>query len=360
MEHAYIAIMAGGIGTRFWPQSRMNLPKQFLDILGTGSTLLQSTYRRFAQIVPENHIYIITGHEYSDLVRQQLPSISDAQIIAEPMRCNTAPCVAYMAYKLANIDPQATFVVAPADHLIENEAEFQETIGKALTFASEKDAIVTLGIKPTRPHTGYGYIQYDDEMVYENNARRVITFTEKPDYEIALQFINSGDFLWNSGIFIWQVGQIIKAFEKYAPDISGRFSAIVEHYNTPEEAAHIAEAYSLSPSISIDYAIMERAENVFVIPSSFGWSDLGTWLSLWEKCEKDYFENVALGKNILFYDSANCLVSAPEDKLVVVQGLEDFCIIDTPDVLLIGKIENEKRMRDIHADVQKYRGSKYL
>lgn len=360
MEHAYIAIMAGGIGTRFWPQSRTHLPKQFLDILGTGNTLLQATYRRFAQIVPEDHIYIITGNEYADLVRQQLPNIADAQIVAEPMRRNTAPCVAYMAYKLADIDPQATFVVAPADHLIESEIEFKKIIEQALEVASKKEAIVTLGIQPTRPHTGYGYIQYDDEMVFDDYAREVITFTEKPDYEIALEFIKSGDFLWNAGIFVSQVKHLIKSFEKYAPDINGRFAAIVQHYNTPQEAAAIAEAYSLSPSISIDYAIMERAEDVYVIPASFGWSDLGTWLSLWEKGEKDYCENVALSKNILFYDSANCLVSAPKDKLVVVQGLEDFCVIDTPDILLIGKIENEKRMREIHADVQKYKDSKYL
>lgn len=359
-KHAYIAIMAGGIGSRFWPQSRTRLPKQFLDILGTGSTLLQATYRRFMHIVPENHIFIITGKEYTDLVHQQIPTITDAQIIAEPMRRNTAPCIAYMAYKLAEMDPKATFVVSPADHLIESEIDFKNAIEKALAFAAGQEAIVTLGIQPKRPHTGYGYIQYDDEMVFKNGARRVITFTEKPDYEIAEQFIASGDFLWNSGMFVWQTKHLIKAFEKYAPDINGHFAAIKQHYNTPQETFAIAEAYSLSPSISIDYAIMEHADDVYVIPADFGWSDLGTWLSLWEKGDKDYFENVALGNNTLFYDSANCLVAASPDKLVIVQGLEDFCIIDTPDVLLIGKIENEKRMRDIHADVIKQKGNRYL
>lgn len=360
MNNTYVAIMAGGIGSRFWPQSRVRLPKQFLDILGTGNTLLQATYKRFARILPEAHIFVITGIEYADLVRQQLPTITEAQIVAEPMRRNTAACVAYMAYKLVDLDPQATFIVSPADHLIEDETAFKEVITNVIDFAAQQPAIVTIGIKPTLPHTGYGYIQYDDEMVFRNGARRVVMFTEKPDYEIAKSFIQSGDFLWNSGMFGWQAQHIIKAFELHAPDINEHFAAIKGCYNTKYEAEAVAEAYALSPATSIDYAIMEHAQSVYVIPAQFGWSDLGTWLSLWEKGERDHFENVALHAKTLFYDSANCLVSASPDKLVVVQGLEDFCVIDTPNVLFIGKIENEKRMRDIHIDVQKHTGNQYL
>ncbi len=358
MSNNYIGIMAGGIGSRFWPQSRQKRPKQFLDILGTGKTLIQSTYERFKKIVPEDHIYIITGQNYVALVKEQLPTIQDHQIIAEPSRRNTGPCVAYMAHKLHALNPQANFVIAPSDHLITEEDVFATAINKALQFANSYDSLVTLGIRPTRPDTGYGYIQYLDNSE-KNEIYRVKTFTEKPSYEIAKTFLESGDFLWNSGIFIWSVGSILAAFAKYQPDINDLFKEGTDLYNTPQETAFIENTYAQCRNISIDYAIMEYANNVFVIPASFGWSDLGTWTSLWEKYPKDYANN-SVADNVLLYDSAGCMVMAPDKKLVIVQGLEDCCVVDTEDVLLICKLADEQKIKDINAEVKRIKGKEYL
>lgn len=342
--------MAGGIGTRFWPQSREHFPKQFLDILGIGKTLIQSTYERFLTLVPEQNIYVVTGVEFTDLLKQQIPSISAAQIIAEPMRRNTGPCVAYMGHKLLDKDPNAVFVVAPSDHLITENDLFIRTIDKAFDFAEQHQALLTLGIKPTLPHTGYGYIQYDEDKV-DGDAYKVKLFTEKPNIELAQQFVESGEFLWNSGIFIWRADELVKAFKLYARDINDCFDD-KNMYNTPEEAKFIADAYSHCISKSIDYAIMEHANNVYVIPASFGWSDLGTWLSLWELQPKDENRNVVMG-NALLYDTNNSLIVAPPNKLVVIEGLEDYCVIDTPDALIITKIEGETKFRDIHIDIKR-------
>lgn len=357
-SHVYVAIMAGGIGSRFWPKSRIKQPKQFLDILGIGKTLLQSTYERFCKIVPSDHIYIVTGEIYSDLIKEQLPDIQDFQIVAEPMRRNTAPCVAYIAHKLQAKDPNAVFVVAPSDHLILETDAFVSVVRKALDFAAQNDVLVTLGINPTRPHTGYGYIQYDEDTEREG-VYKVKTFTEKPSYDLAKTFLDSGDFLWNSGIFIWDVRCIVKAFELYQGDMNDLFLDGKGVYNTSEEKDFIASAYSQSKSISIDYAIMEHAENVQVIPASFGWSDLGTWMSLWEKHAKDENGNAFQGNNVMMYDSENCMVVAPKDKLVIVQGLQDYCVVDSGDVLMICNIEDEEKIKEMSRDAAKQKRERY-
>lgn len=355
-QNRYVVIMAGGIGTRFWPQSREHMPKQFLDILGIGKTFIQSTYERFLTLVPEQNIYVVTGAEFTDLLKQQIPTITNQQIIAEPMRRNTGPCVAYMAHKLLNKDPNAVFVVAPSDHLITEPDRFVQTINNAFDFAEQHPALLTLGIKPTLPHTGYGYIQYDENKV-DGDAYKVKIFTEKPTLELAQQFVESGEFLWNSGMFIWRADELVKAFRLYAPNINDCFDE-EGVYNTPNEAQFITDAYSHCISKSIDYAIMERADNVYVIPASFGWSDLGTWLSLWELQPKDTNRNVVMG-NAHLYDTNNSLIVAPPNKLVIVEGLEDYCVIDTPDALIITKIEGEAKFRDMHIDIKREH-SEYL
>lgn len=354
-DNNYIAIMAGGIGSRFWPKSRQSLPKQFLDILGTGQTLIQMTYERFKKIVAEDHIYIVTGENYVDLVKEQLPTIQDFQIVAEPARRNTGPCVAYMAHKLYAINPQANFVVAPSDHLILEPQKFAEAINKGLDFANKYDKLVTLGIRPTRPDTGYGYIQFLEENKPAEGVHKVKTFTEKPSLEIARTLLESGDFLWNAGIFIWSVASIIKAFGDYQSEINDLFKAGYGRYNTALEAAFIANAYAQCKNISIDYAIMEYANNVCVIPASFGWSDLGTWTSLWEQSERDPLNNAAKG-NVVFYDSTSCLAVGSKEKLIVIQGLEECCIVDTEDVLLICKLADEQKIKDINMDIKHLKG----
>lgn len=355
----YVVIMAGGIGSRFWPQSRINRPKQFLDVLGTGKTLIQTTYERFAKIVPEDHIYIVTGEIYAEEMKRQLPTLQDFQIVAEPARRNTGPCVAYIAYKLAAMNPDATFIVAPSDHLILEPDVFTEQIHKALDFAANQDALVTLGIKPHRPDTGYGYIQYDEDKP-SGELYKVKTFTEKPNLELAEKFLESGDFLWNSGIFIWHVQRIISAFRTHSAEISELFEGGEKIFNTDAEDAFVEKAYSLCRNISIDYAIMEHAENVFVLPSSFGWNDLGTWTSLWENHDKDYFENAVEGENVMLYDTQKSVVIAPKDKMVIVQGLEGYCVVDTEDVLMICRLEDEQKVKQINADVKKVKGMKFM
>lgn len=351
--------MAGGIGSRFWPMSRTAYPKQFLDILNTGKTLIQQTYERYKKLVPEENIYIITSSEYIPIVKKQLPHINDENILGEPSRKNTAPCVAYISFKLLKRDPQANLVVAPADHLVLETDEFIKTSKKALEFVSHINAFVTLGIKPTHPNTGYGYIQHET-VTAAADIYKVKTFIEKPSAELAKTFIASGDFLWNAGIFIWKVKNIIAAFEKYLPEMYEVFVAEKEKFNTPEETAAIEEIYPQCTNISIDFGIMEKADNVYIIPSSFGWSDLGTWNSAWENMEKDYLGNAAAGKNIMIIDAIKCMVHAPDTKLVVLQGLDDFIIVDTKDALLICKRDNEQSIKEFVAEVKRNKGDKYL
>ena len=325
--------MAGGIGSRFWPASRTKRPKQFLDILGVGKSLIQLTYERFLQLCPKENIFIVTNGIYKDLVKEHLPDLTDNQILCEPSRNNTAPCVAYTAFKLQDLNPEANLVVAPSDHIILKESAFIQTLQKALDFSARQDALLTLGIQPSRPDTGYGYINY--ETSGENGIHKVIRFTEKPQLEKAKAFLASGDYLWNAGIFVWRVKSVLEAFQQHAIEIYDVLSAQSGVYNTEKEQDFINEKYPTTPSISIDYAIMEKAENVYTIPSDFGWSDLGTWASLHAESDKDEQGNVYNpGKNLLL-NTKDTLLRVPEDKLVVVKDLEDYIIIDEPDVLLI-------------------------
>lgn len=358
-QHHYVAIMAGGIGSRFWPKSRTSYPKQFLDILNSGKTLIQWTFERFVSFIPEENIYIVTSEEYVDIVKEQLPGINADNIVAEPSRKNTAPCVAYISYKIAQKDPEASLIVAPSDHLVLDTATFEKVVLHALDFAAHLKSFVTLGIKPTYPNTGYGYIQHEPIAVADN-IYKVKVFTEKPTLEIAKTFIASGDFLWNAGIFIWQVKSIIKAFEKYQPEMNELFAAEKENFNTPEEKAAIERIYPQCTNISIDYAIMEKADNVYLIPASFGWSDLGTWNSAYDNLEKDYLGNAVAGDNVMIVDTTKCMISAPHNKLLLLQGLDDFIVVDTEDVLLICKKEKEQEIKEYVAEVRRNKGDQYL
>jgi mannose-1-phosphate guanylyltransferase len=358
-KHHYVAIMAGGIGSRFWPMSRTAYPKQFLDVLNTGKTLIQWTYERYIQFIPAENIFIVTSEEYVDIVKKQLPQLPVQNILSEPSKKNTAPCIAYISFKLAQIDPNATFIVAPSDHLILEQENFQKIVEKALDFVSNINALATLGIKPTNPNTGYGYIQYEGLEV-SNGIYKVKTFTEKPTQEIAESFLASGDFLWNAGIFAWKASAILKAFEKYQPEMFELFDQEKANFNTSKEKQAIEKIYPQCTNISIDIAIMEKANNVYVLPSSFGWSDLGTWSSAYENMEKDYFGNAVASDNVIVIDATKCMINAPKDKLVVVQGVDDFIIVDTKDVLLICSKEKEQSIKEYVAEVKRHKGDKYI
>jgi len=358
-RHHYVVIMAGGIGSRFWPMSRQDFPKQFLDILNTGKTLIQWTYERFSTFIPAKNIFVVTSQEYADIVHKQLPHLPEENILGEPSRKNTAPCIAYMSFKLQQMDPKASLIVAPADHLILDKTAFTKVCLESLDFVNKHSAFITLGIKPTYPNTGYGYIQYEQHSV-SDNVYKVKTFTEKPNLELAKTFLASGDFLWNAGIFVWQVKTIIAAFEKYLPEMFDVFSSEKEKFNTPEEKKALEHIYPLCTTISIDFGIMEKADNVYVIPSSFGWSDLGTWNSAYENLEKDELDNAVAGDNVIVIDAAHCMVHAPNDKLLLLQGLENFIVVDTPDVLMICQREKEQEIKEYVAEVRRNKGDQYL
>src|SRR6185312_7662610 len=351
-KNNYVAIMAGGIGSRFWPVSRVDYPKQFLDILSTGKTLIQSTFDRFAQYIPLENIYIITSYQYKDIVAKQLPQLPVENIVCEPSRKNTAPCIAYISYKLQQLNPESNLICAPADHLILDDTAFIKTCLEALEFTEKNNALLTLGIKPFQPNTGYGYIQYEQQSV-SDNIFKVKTFTEKPDLELAKTFLASGDFLWNAGIFVWQTKNIITAFEKYLPEIHELFDGAKNGMNTETEKEAIDLIYPLCVNISIDYGILEKADNVYVIPSSFGWSDLGTWGSAYENLEKDYHENAVAGENVVMFDSTKNIVHTKGDKLVLLQGLEDFIVVDTDDALLVCKKENEQNIKEYLSEIKR-------
>ena len=357
MSHTYVAIMAGGVGSRFWPGSREARPKQFLDMLGTGKSLLRLTFERFLPLCPAANIFVVTNAAYRDLVLEQIPELSDNQVICEPSRNNTAPCVAYTAFKLAALDPEANLVITPADHIVLKEPVFLEKIQQALEFAEGRDALVTLGVEPSRPDTGYGYIHYGEEA--GANVRKVLRFTEKPSLEIARQFLESGEYLWNAGIFVWSIRSILSAFETHSPEIFEIFQQGESIYNTAAETAFINEFYPTSPNISVDFAIMEKASNVYTIPAEFGWSDLGTWASLYEECPKDTQNNVLQG-NIIALDSHNSLIRAPEGKLLVVKDIDDYIIVDTADVLLIYPKSKEQEIKQITALVKSQTDVKFL
>jgi mannose-1-phosphate guanylyltransferase len=353
----YVVIMAGGIGSRFWPYSRNNKPKQFLDVLGVGSSLLQLTFRRFLNTCPKENIYIVTSDTYRDVILEQLPDLSPDQILAEPSRRNTAPCIAYASYKIRKKDPNAVMVVTPADHAIIKEEEFCSVISYSMEYASQHDILITLGINPNRPETGYGYIQYHPNG--DNSFKKVKTFTEKPQLELAKKFVESGDFVWNAGIFIWDVNSIIKAFEKFLPELAELFENVSGDLCTPNETSALQKVYPLLKNISIDYGVMEKAENVYVVLADIGWSDLGSWASLHELKLKDSNNNV-LEANALSYDSSNSIVIGPREKLIVIEGLEGYLVADCDDVLLICKKDNEETIRTFVKDVKNKKGEKFI
>ncbi len=361
-ENNYCIIMAGGIGSRFWPISRTEKPKQFLDILGVGKTLLRQTFDRFTNLCPTQNIYIVTNDEYTDIVKEILPEINFKNILAEPMRRNTAPCIAYANLKIRQENTNAKIVVAPSDHLILNEIKFIDVIRKSFEFVEENDGLLTLGITPHRPETGYGYIQIDDseESEIQENIIRVKTFTEKPDKQTAEAFLKSGEFFWNSGIFIWSLKCIDKAFNSYLPDIAKLFIPLENFTSSNTEKDFIIEAYSECKNISIDKGVMEHAENVFVFCTEFGWSDLGTWDSLYEKSKKDENGNALIGNNILTYDTTNSIINVPKEKLVVVQGIDDYIIAESDNILLICKKNDEKKIRQFVNDVKLNKGEKFI
>lgn len=354
--------MAGGVGTRFWPMSTTQHPKQFLDILGTGETLLQQTYRRLLRICSANNIYVVTSTSYENLVAEQLPQINSENILCETARKNTAPCIAYASYKIHQRDPKAITVVAPSDHLIKKEEVFEKAIRSCFKKAENENCLITLGIKPTRPDTGYGYIQFIASDLLENDKRihKVKTFTEKPNAEMATFFMESGDFLWNSGIFIWSTKSIISALEQHDPELATVFKEGLPFYNTDKEREFVDKAYATCKNISIDYSVMEKADNVYVRSSIFGWSDLGTWGSLYTQILKDEHKNALVGKNIITYDCNNCIVQVPKDKLVVLQGLEDFIVVESEGVLMICKKQDEQQIRNFVNDVKVKKGEKFV
>lgn len=358
-RNTYVAIMAGGIGSRFWPLSRVNHPKQFLDILGTGKTLIQHTFERFANLVPVENIYVVTANEYLKVTEQQLPQLPKENILGEPFRKNTAPCIAYISFKLQTLNPEASLIVAPADHLILNEDRFLEVCNDALDFVNHFNALVTIGITPTYANTGYGYIQHEGIQAIPS-VYKVKTFTEKPNKELAKTFIASGDFLWNSGIFVWKIKNGIDAFQKHLPEVYEVFHSEQEKLNTEEEKQTLEIIYPQCPNISIDFGVMEKADNVYVIPASFGWSDLGTWNSAWENMEKDYFENAVAGKNVIVFDTNKTVVHVPDEKLVVLQGLDEYIVVDTKDVLLICHKDKEQEIKEYVAEVKRNKGERYL
>ncbi|MCG8326113.1 MAG: mannose-1-phosphate guanylyltransferase [Chitinophagales bacterium] len=353
-NNTYVAIMAGGIGSRFWPASRTEHPKQFLDIMGVGKSLIRLTFERFLKLCPAENIFIVTNKQYKDLVKQHLPELTDNQILTEPSRNNTAPCIAYTAFKLQSLNPEANMVVAPSDHIILKEDEFIRSLQTGLAFTDENDALLTLGIQPSRPDTGYGYIEVSSAEVRAELASplSVASFREKPDRATAEKYLAAGNYFWNAGIFLWKVGNILEAFRKHATAIHDILAAGAYHYNTAGEQAFIDEAYPTTPSISVDYAIMENADNIYTLPSEFGWSDLGTWASLHAECTKSEDGNVLQGERIHSYDVKNSLVRVPKDKLVVMGGLEDYIVVDEGNILLIWPKSREQEIKEVVKKIQ--------
>ncbi len=357
-NNCYCVIMGGGVGSRFWPCSRKSLPKQFLDFFGTGRSLLQQTFDRFNKIIPTDNIFIVTNVLYADLVKQQLPQIKEDRILLEPARRNTAPCILWASYHIRAIDPNANIVVAPSDHLILKEDEFTQAVQRGLEFTSKEDKLLTLGIKPNRPETGYGYIQIAEQV--GDNFYKVKTFTEKPELELAKLFVSTGEFYWNSGLFMWNVNSVIKASEKLLPEVVLKLNARSDVFNTPEEQNYINEVFPTCPNVSIDFGLMEKADNVFISLGDFGWSDLGTWGSLYDLSDKDEHQNVTLKCKSMTYNSSNNIIAMPEGKLAVIDGLDGYLITENDDVLLICKKDEEHTIRKYVNDVQIKYGDEYI
>lgn len=343
----HVVIMAGGIGSRFWPMSTPECPKQFIDVLGCGRTLLQLTADRFKGICPTENVWVVTSEAYAGIVKEQLPGLPEQNILKEPCRRNTAPCIAYVSWKIKSVNPKANVVVTPSDHLVMDVNEFQRVITSCMKFTNETDAIVTLGMKPNRPETGYGYIQADLSVSSVRNKEiyRVDSFREKPDLATAEKYINKNNYFWNAGIFVWNVGTIVNAFRVYQPAISEIFENILPYYGKPEEQEVINRQFPLCENISVDYAIMEKVEEIFVFPALFGWSDLGTWRSLQEHTWKDSYGNACIGGNISVYDTRNCMIHTTQERKVVVQGLDGYIVAERNDTLLICKLSEEQRIK---------------
>ena len=343
----HLVIMAGGVGSRFWPMSTAEKPKQFIDVLGIGKSLLQLTVERFEGIVPVENVWVVTNAKYADTVSAQLPDMPRDHILCEPCRRNTAPCIAYVSWRIKSKDPKANIVVSPSDHVVLNTQEFQRVVKNCLAFTADSDAIVTLGMKPNRPETGYGYIQADlsSNSLRNKEIFRVDSFREKPDLQTALQYISQKNYYWNAGIFIWNVNTIVNAFRIYQPQLAKIFESLLPIYGTEKEQAEVDRLFPECENISVDYAIMEKAEEIFVCPADFGWSDLGTWGSLLLQSRKDLYGNACIGPDVTMFESHNCIVHATQEKKVVIQGLDGYIVAENDDTLLICKLADEQRIK---------------
>ena len=350
----HLVIMAGGVGSRFWPMSTAERPKQFIDVLGTGKTLLQLTVERFGSLVQPENVWVVTNQQYAEIVAEQLPDMPQTNILCEPCRRNTAPCIAYISWRIKSQDPKANIVVTPSDHIVTNVQEFQRVVSECMKFTSDTDAIVTLGMKPTRPETGYGYIQANlaANSLRNKGIFRVDSFREKPDLTTALQYLKQNNYYWNAGIFIWNVNTIVNAFRMYQPSMSRIFESMRDLYGTPQEQQAINERFPECESISVDYAIMEKAEEIFVCPADFGWSDLGTWGSLHVQSHKDLYGNACIGNDIKMFESHNCIVHTMQEKRVIIQGLDGYIVAENNNTLLICKLAEEQRIKQFSENGQ--------
>ncbi|MEZ4792637.1 MAG: mannose-1-phosphate guanylyltransferase [Gelidibacter sp.] len=356
-KNYYAILMAGGVGSRFWPVSTQDFPKQFHDMLGTGDTLIQKTFQRLEQLIPTENIFILTNAMYNDLVLQQLPKLTQRQVLLEPAMRNTAPCILYAALKIQKENPNAVMVVAPSDHWIEDEKTFAKNVQQTFDFCEKNDALMTLGIQPAFPNTGYGYIEYDKEST--NDIKPVNQFREKPDYETAKSFIAQGNFLWNAGIFMWSVNSVLKAFQKNQPELYELFAEGIPAYNTVDENEFIANNYADAENISVDYAIMEQSSNVYVLPAEFDWNDLGTWGSLYDKLDKDDSGNAVVNTRTLTEDASGNMIRTKKGKIAVIDGLKDYIIVDKDEVLLIFPKEKEQDIKKVLQKVKDKFGEQY-
>ena len=352
----YAILMAGGVGSRFWPVSTASYPKQFHDMLGTGNTLIQQTFARLSQSIPKENIFILTNERYKELVLDQLPDATERQVVTEPAMRNTAPCILYASLKIQKENPDALMIVAPSDHWIEDETTFSQNVEQCFEACAKDDILMTLGIQPAFPNTGYGYIQYEK---VDTNIKKVQQFTEKPDYQTAKQFLSEGNYLWNAGIFIWSAKSIVKAFDTYQPKMAQHFAQGKEQYNTSGEEEFIQNKYPEAENISIDYAILEKAPNVHVMPATFDWNDLGTWGSLYDKLDKNEHENAVVNCRVLCQDASGNMIRTANDKVVVVDGLKDYIIVDKEDVLLIYPKAKEQDIKKVLSSVKETYGEEY-
>uniref|UniRef100_UPI0040571474 mannose-1-phosphate guanylyltransferase n=1 Tax=Alistipes sp. TaxID=1872444 RepID=UPI0040571474 len=355
-NHTYCIIMAGGIGSRFWPMSRQSRPKQFLDILGTGKSFIRNTFERFSALIPAENFLVVTNARYRQMVLDHLPELSQEQVLGEPIGRNTAPCIAYAAYTLLKRDPEARMVVTPSDHLILNEENFRSIIAECLAFTAEHQALMTVGIRPTRPETGYGYIQISDEKIIS----KVKSFTEKPNIELAQTFIRCGEFFWNSGIFIWKVRDIVEALERHQPEIAALFRSIMPQLGTADEEQAIERIYGECRPISIDYGVMEKTDNAYVRCGDFGWSDVGTWGSIYQNARKDRYANARPAERCYTYNTRSSIISLPKGKVAVIDGLKEYIVVDTEDVLLICPRENEQHIKKYIDEVKYNTGEEHI